>query len=191
MRSVNLIFKCFQSRDKDFLIKLFNVFVRSKLEYCSQVWNPQFIGDIDLIEAVQRKFTRRLCYNPSLSYLNRLNILGLLPLELRRLHLDLIFVYKLVHRKMGVDYTQFFKLKKDVVRVIRGHDYQLFKDRFTSNTTAHFFSNRVVNAWNSLRNNVVSASTVSSFKSRLNSTDLNKFLKGSSLGESGGGPRRL
>jgi hypothetical protein len=190
-RMVNLIFKCFKTRDKVFLTKLFVAFVRSKLEYCSSVWSPQFISDIDLIESVQRYFTRRVCNDPSLTYWDRLKALSLQPLELRRLHADLMLTYKLLHRTIPVDYKQFFELKRDVSRVTRGHELQIFKVRQKSTLTAHFYSNRIVNVWNELPHNVVLAPTISSFKSRLLNVDLSPFLRGSALRDLGGGPRRL
>ena len=52
--------------------------------------------DIDLIEKVQRRFTKRLYDLKSLSYADQLTKLGLCSLELRRLQLDLILCYKIV-----------------------------------------------------------------------------------------------
>jgi hypothetical protein len=57
---MNCILRTFQTRNTSFLIKCFNTFVRSKLEYGSQIWSPYHLDDIDLIESVQREFTRRI-----------------------------------------------------------------------------------------------------------------------------------
>jgi len=52
--------------------------------------------DIELIEKVQRRFTKRLRGLRNLSYCDRLIKLGLCTLELRRLHLDLLYCSKIV-----------------------------------------------------------------------------------------------
>ena len=49
-------------QDKDVLITLFSAYVRSKLEYCSLVWNPIYDCYIKSIESVQRKFLKFLIF---------------------------------------------------------------------------------------------------------------------------------
>ena len=44
----------FGSREEEVMMTLYKSFVRSQLEYCSLLWHPQKIGDIELIEGVQR-----------------------------------------------------------------------------------------------------------------------------------------
>jgi len=56
-----LILKCFQTRDASILMKAFVTFVRPILEYASFVWNPHYKHEIDKVEAVQRKFTKKTC----------------------------------------------------------------------------------------------------------------------------------
>ena len=55
-----LILKSFQSRDRNLLIKAFITYVRPLLETNSQVWSPHLLKDIRRIEAVQRRFTKKL-----------------------------------------------------------------------------------------------------------------------------------
>ena len=57
---MNCILRSFQSRNTKFLIKCFITFVRTKLEYGSQIWSPYQLDDIDLVESIQREFTRRI-----------------------------------------------------------------------------------------------------------------------------------
>ena len=54
------------------------------------------VKDIEAIETVQRHFTKWLPGFRSLSYAERLKRLNLPSLELRRLHADLIYCYKVV-----------------------------------------------------------------------------------------------
>lgn len=91
----SLIFKCFETRSQIFLIKLFMAYVRPKLEYGSQVWNPCYQMDINNLEKVQRSFTKRVPGLCNMTYLERLNILNLPSLKDRRLIADLTMVYKI------------------------------------------------------------------------------------------------
>lgn len=66
---------------------LYCSFVRSHLEYASQVWNPQYEIYKSRIEGVQRKFLRYLDYRAqqySVDYDHRCRRYHFLPLELRR-----------------------------------------------------------------------------------------------------------
>ena len=73
------------------------------MEYCSPVWSPVYKTDIRLLESVQRSFTRKLSGMRLRSYKERLCLLGVESLELRRLKLDLFTIYKIVHGLMDVD----------------------------------------------------------------------------------------
>jgi len=68
--------------------------------------------DIEPVEKVQRRFTKRLrgLRIRYLSYCDRLTKLGLCSLELRRLHLDLLYCYKIVFRLVNANFGDFFVL---------------------------------------------------------------------------------
>ncbi len=121
---------------------MFNTSVRSKLEYASQVWNPYTLEDIDLLENVQRKSTKRLRGLRNIPYPNRLDLMDVKPLELRRLEADLIYVYKLLHGQIDTDYHKFFELKTSITR---GHNYTLKKNNFHKDVYRYFFANRTTN----------------------------------------------
>lgn len=82
---------------------LYCSYVRSTLEYCSQVWNPHYNIYIDRIEMTQRKFMRYLQYK-SKSYDNtyegRCSRHHILPLELRREISDTIFFTKIAQSQV-------------------------------------------------------------------------------------------
>jgi hypothetical protein len=77
--------------------KAFITYIRPILEYNSIVWNPTYIHLIDLVENVQRNFTKRIPSLSSLPYSERLALLDLDLLELRRLRFDLIYYFKVLH----------------------------------------------------------------------------------------------
>ena len=59
-RKASIILNCFKSKNKTILFKAFATFVRPLLDYCSNVWSPFRKSEIDLIESVQKRFTKRL-----------------------------------------------------------------------------------------------------------------------------------
>ena len=99
----SLIFKAFENRSQKFLFKLFQVYVRPKLEYASTVWNPYFITDIDRVEKVQRRFTKRIPNLFDLDYDQRLKNLSAHSLQIRRLIIDLIFLFKILNNLTELD----------------------------------------------------------------------------------------
>jgi len=54
-----LVFKSFQSRNTNLLVRAFTTYVRPLLEVNSQVWSPHLLKDIRRLEAVQRRFTKK------------------------------------------------------------------------------------------------------------------------------------
>jgi len=92
----NLIHKCFMSKEVSLLCRAFTVYVRPLLQYASCVWSPHLIKDIERLERVQRRFTKRLRWLSTLTYKDRLQLLGLQSLESRRLQFDLIYAYKIL-----------------------------------------------------------------------------------------------
>ena len=133
----NIILRCFMSNDKRLLLRAFFVYVRPIPEYCSVVWSPCTKKDTDYIEKVQRQFTKRLPGLKSMSYTDRPKFLGLTRLELRRLHLDLIFCYKIVFGMVAINFSDIFEFSH--VSKTRGHAYKLFKSHSNNSTRCQFF----------------------------------------------------
>ena len=49
-----MLLRVFKTREPKLIIKMFNSYVRSRLEYCSLIWNPWKKEDIDKLERVQK-----------------------------------------------------------------------------------------------------------------------------------------
>ena len=119
-----LLSRSFTSRDTPTLVRAFKVYVRPIVEYCSAVWSPHAAKDIDLLESVQRKFTKRLPGLRKMSYPDRLKHTNLERLDVRRLRYDLVMAYKILFGLVRVDSAQFFILSHNTNN--RGHDYKLY-----------------------------------------------------------------
>ena len=61
-------------------------------------------------------------------------------------------------------------------RVTRGNNIKLSTQRCSIDVRKFFYSNRIVDAWNSLPNTVLSASSTSNFKMKLREVNLDRFL---------------
>ena len=156
------------------MLKAFKVYVRPILEYCSSVWSPHFIKDIELIEAVQRRFTKRLRGLWKVPYNERLKTVKLDRLDVRRLRLDLIMTFKIMFGLTSLNPDQFFRLAPGAV-CTRGHDYKLYMPNVCTDSRKHFFSSRVLQAWNDLPSDVINFSSLKVFKSSLLNVELTKY----------------
>jgi ribonuclease P/MRP protein subunit RPP40 len=110
------IFRTFKTADRDVLLRLYTTFVRPMLEYATPVFSPYQVGDIKKIESVQKYFTRQIFKRsfPERSrtaYANRLLLLGIPSLEMRRVRADLVMCYKIVHKEVDVNRDAFFRIK--------------------------------------------------------------------------------
>ena len=139
--------------------------IRPHLEFCTSAWSPHYVKDKLLLEKVQRRFTRMIPHMKQVPYDERLLKLELWSLEDRRIRADLIELYKMVHGLSPVKLETFFET--DYGSRTRGHVWKLKKKRCNTNLRLNFFSERVINWWNSLGNAVVCASSVNSFKNQL------------------------
>jgi hypothetical protein len=172
----SLLLKCFLSKDPSMLTKAFTVYVRPLLEYCSPVWSPCTVSNINKLESVQRAFTKRLTGMRNLSYENRLKALGLERLELRRLHIDLVTCYKIVNGLVSIPFESFFEF--NVHRDTRGHPLKLFYPDSRVGVRAHSFTVRVITIWNRLPAATVQAENIKTFKCSLKAIDFSYAIFG-------------
>ncbi|KAJ8709389.1 hypothetical protein PYW07_009215 [Mythimna separata] len=78
---------------------LYCTFVRSHLEYASEIWNPCYLKYIDRIERIQKRFIKYLCFHQRIpykseNYLDLCRKYHLLPLNIRRKVSDCVFILK-------------------------------------------------------------------------------------------------
>ena len=90
------ILRTFSSRDKLTMLTLFKALVMSRLDYGCQLWSPYLIKHINMVEKVQRSFTRFISGMAGLSYTERLTVLKLYSLQRRRERYIIIYVWKIL-----------------------------------------------------------------------------------------------
>ena len=152
-------------KNQEVIVRLYKAIVRPKIEYCVQAWSPNLEKDKLLLEKVQRRATKMIEGFGRLSYDERLRRAGLTTLEERRIRGDLIETFKMVKGISKVDHTKFFSISEN--NRTRGNSYKLEKKQCNTNIRSSFFSQRIVNHWNGLPEEVVSAESVNTFKNRL------------------------
>ena len=91
------VFSFFFTRRTDILMILYKSLVRCHLEYCSPLWNPFKISDIQNLESIQRIFTSKIAGLKDLHYWERLKKLSLLSLQRRRERYMAILMWKIRH----------------------------------------------------------------------------------------------
>ena len=100
-------------------------YVRPILKYVSVVWSPHHVYLTDLIENIQRNFTKRLPGLWCMNYCDRLYFCNLEPLEVRRLHNDVIILYKILRSHVSVNINDNISLSQ--TNYIKGDKYKFEK----------------------------------------------------------------
>jgi hypothetical protein len=136
------------------------------LEYASSAWSSYKKKDIEAIENVQKRATRMLPQMKNLNYEERLKQLKMPTLKFRRMMSDMIEAFKILTRLYDGRVTEGML---DISRshITRGNALKLVKHRSRRDIRKYSFTNRIVDLWNSLPNNIVEAKTMFQFENRL------------------------
>ena len=155
-------------------LKLFKALVRSHLEYGNVIWSPYLKRQSIQVERIQRRATKLVPECKEMNYQQRLRFLNLFSLKGRRVRGDLIQVYKICHNIDDIDANKLLPFTN--YSSTRNQTYKL-RQRFSKRDIRKFtFTNRVVNNWNSLPEEVKNAPSVDAFKNRLHKA-MNKTEK--------------
>ena len=86
---VGMCFRQLQSRQPDFLQKVYKTYILPPIMYASQLWSSNLRYEVNELEALQRGLTKRSVLSRDKSYGDRLQRCDLLSLESRRIERDL------------------------------------------------------------------------------------------------------
>ena len=155
-------------RDKYTFTRLYKVYVRPHLQYCSSAWSPYTVADKELLENVQRRAVRMIS-NLQGSYEQKLRVLGMTTLEENRVRGDMVEMYKMMTGKGKVDFRDWFQLAPSRegagnTRGSTGYLNVMVSPQSNSEVRRNFFSHRCPRLWNSLPDSVKMVNTVDGFK---------------------------
>lgn len=142
-------------RSPVFMKMLYISDVRLLLDFASPVRNTGFLGDLNLLESVQRCWTKQVDGLSSLPYLDRLDRLNLFSINGRLLCTDLIQCYKIFHDLSAIKPNDLFVMAANLGT--RGHSLKILHPRPTTEARRRYFSCRIVKDWNALPIDVVNA----------------------------------
>ena len=163
--TLGLIKRNFSYIDKDVFNKLYKSLVRPHLEYAQEIWQPFLKRQSKLIEGVQRRATKLIPEIRNLTYEERLKYLKLPTLKYRRLRGDMILTFNLFNNGDEEVMGKLLKVHRGTHDFqTRGHNRKLRKEHFRIDIRKYSFSQRIINTWNSLPENIVNASDINTFK---------------------------
>jgi len=155
----------FTYKSKDIILPLYTSMVRPHLEYAVQFWDPYLQKDIKKLESVQRRATKLIPELRNKTYEDRLKELNLFSLSKRRLRGKLIECFKILNGFSNVEKEDLLKLAPDLPT--RGNGFKLRGHRVNLDSSKNFFTNDIIDKWNSLPVNVVSTTSIDMFKDKL------------------------
>ena len=164
------ITRAFHYRDRNTYIQLYKQYVRPHLEFAVPAWSPWTLGDIHVLEKVQMRAIKMVSGLSGRTYEDRLRELGMLTLAKRRVQLDLTQTFKILKGLDAVDPAIWFVLVgPQPGRLTRAtsHPLNIVRGNFNTDIRKNFFSNRVIDTWNSLPDYLKDSVTVNSFKNGL------------------------
>ena len=162
-RTAHYILKKFTHLDTSYFSLLYKTFIRPILEYCSQICRPFHSTLFHKLECCQRRLTKWCNSIRHLTYEERLQRLKLTTLQGRFNRGDVILTFQILKGLFNINSTDFFVYNFSRTR---GHSLKIQGSTAKLNCRQHFFTERVVSLWNSLPENVISAPSLNSFKSR-------------------------
>ena len=149
--------------------------VRSVLEYGATIWDPYLKKDISSIEKIQRRAARfvKSDYRYTSSVSRMISELGWRDLDLRRRDMRLALLFKVVNPH-GKEYyavtAENLNLQKADTRTRKNHPWKFRESLPKSTEFKNFFPYNTIADWNKLSASVVSAPSLTSFKTRLTET---------------------
>jgi hypothetical protein len=175
----NVILHAFVSRNVDLYMSAFAIYVIPILDYCCYVWNPTLCRDIDLIENIQKAYTRRVfrkCGLPRMCYSDRLVYLNINSVEYARFMSCLTMFYSIYHKFVTCNVLEGLHPPTHSFN-LRGHDKRLFIPYCKSNVRKTYFVFRFLKIWNILPDYVIRTNVRKAFQCYINELNVSTYYK--------------
>ena len=176
---LGVIKKTYKTRDANTISTLYTSMVRPHLEYGNAIWGPCYMGDLKLVEGVQRRATKLIPHLYDMPYEDRLEYLNLPSMEYRRKRGDMIQMYKIINGMVRMDPKELFTPIPS--SNTRGHKQRVLRQRSLKAARAKSFSQRTIMNWNCLPRTVIEAPSVNTFKNRIDEAWTDKMYKSSAV----------
>ena len=157
----------FSDRSELNMMTLYKMMIRPRVEYCSPLWHPHKISDIQTLENIQRSFTSKIEGYSNYDYHQRLKLLKIPSLQRRRERYIMIHMFKIKESICPNDLNIQFKHSER--RGIRAVIPPLHKNA-SQRVQQHYDTSFAVVGpmlWNKIPKSTTLKSTLSSFKSSL------------------------
>ena len=156
--------------------RAFEAIVRPTLEYAASIWDPHNSGQIEQVEKVQRRAARFATRNytdrqPG-SVTQMVNNLGWEPLQVRRVKIRLLLLFKIQHNLVAIP-ADIYLLPSDS-RTRGQHTFQIPSTRRDVYKYSYF--PRTIRDWNNLPPSATTASSIEEFRGVLCSLPATQFL---------------
>ena len=161
------ILNAFKTRNKETMLLLFNSLIRSRLEYCCELWDRYNIKTISQIEQIQKKFTSKIDGAKDINYWDRLKVFNIFSLQRRRERQRIILIWKIrngfVPNEIELEFQINIRTSKEIAVVkpmprIRGKMLSIYEESF---------SIRSAKLWNKVPSIVQNEASLISFKIKL------------------------
>jgi len=169
-RVLGMIGRTISYKNREVMLRLYKSLVRPHLEFCVSAWSPYYSKDKYLLERIQHRFTRMIPGLKQLPYDKRLESLDLWSLEERRNRADVLEVFRMYKGWSVITLDSMFTV--DTNFKTKGHSAKIVKHRCRLEVRRRFFSERVIDRWNSLQQKDIDCTTIVAFKKCLNRTRL-------------------
>ena len=94
------VLRTFKSRQLTPMLTLWRTLILCHLDYCSQLWSPSKVGNIQSLELLQKAFINKIEGMSEISYWDQLKKLKLYSLERRRERYQVIYTWRIMEEQV-------------------------------------------------------------------------------------------
>ena len=141
--------------------------VRPQVEYCASLWDPHTKEQTHKVEMTQRRAARFVLrrYHNTSSVSDMISQLGWETLQMRRVKMRLVLLYKATHRLIAVDSNLY--LIPIIMPTRQNHNLTYQHISTTRNYHKYSFYPRTIPTWNSLPASIAESPSLEEFKTGL------------------------